>query len=90
MVLMTKSDLPLKLIGRGKVRDVYEVEGDRLLLVATDRPSALAAKAATTAIPIVFHSGEDPVRSGLVQSWASCYSSFPTSIETCSQRRNRS
>ena len=40
MVLMTKSDLPLKLIGRGKVRDVYEVEGDRLLLVATDRVSA--------------------------------------------------
>ena len=40
MVLMTKSDLPLKLIGRGKVRDIYEVEGDRLLLVATDRVSA--------------------------------------------------
>jgi phosphoribosylaminoimidazole-succinocarboxamide synthase len=40
MVLMTKSDLPLKLIARGKVRDVYEVEGDRLLLVATDRVSA--------------------------------------------------
>jgi phosphoribosylaminoimidazole-succinocarboxamide synthase len=40
MVLMTTSDLPLKLIGRGKVRDVYEVEGDRLLLVATDRVSA--------------------------------------------------
>jgi phosphoribosylaminoimidazole-succinocarboxamide synthase len=40
MVLMTTSDLPLKLIARGKVRDVYEVEGDRLLLVATDRVSA--------------------------------------------------
>jgi phosphoribosylaminoimidazole-succinocarboxamide synthase len=40
MVLMTASDLPLKLIARGKVRDVYEVEGDRLLLVATDRVSA--------------------------------------------------
>jgi phosphoribosylaminoimidazole-succinocarboxamide synthase len=40
MVLMTKSDLPLKLVGRGKVRDIYEVEGDRLLLVATDRVSA--------------------------------------------------
>ncbi len=40
MVLMTTSDLPLKLIGRGKVRDVYEVEVDRLLLVATDRVSA--------------------------------------------------
>src|SRR6266581_2244767 len=40
MILMTASDLPLKLIARGKVRDVYEVEGDRLLLVATDRVSA--------------------------------------------------
>ena len=40
MVLMTTSDLPLKLIARGKVRDVYEVEGDRLLLVATYRVSA--------------------------------------------------
>jgi len=40
MVLMTTSDLPLRLIARGKVRDVYEVEGDRLLLVATDRVSA--------------------------------------------------
>jgi phosphoribosylaminoimidazole-succinocarboxamide synthase len=40
MLLMTTSDLPLKLIARGKVRDVYEVEHDRLLLVATDRVSA--------------------------------------------------
>ncbi len=40
MMLMTESDLPLKRIARGKVRDVYEVEGDRLLLVATDRISA--------------------------------------------------
>ena len=40
MLLMTTSDLPLKRIARGKVRDVYEVEGDRLLLVATDRVSA--------------------------------------------------
>jgi putative ABC transport system substrate-binding protein len=38
------------------------------LLVATDRPSASAAKAATTTIPIVFTSGTDPVRIGLVDS----------------------
>jgi phosphoribosylaminoimidazole-succinocarboxamide synthase len=40
MLLMTTSDLPLKRIARGKVRDVYEVDADRLLLVATDRVSA--------------------------------------------------
>ena len=39
MVLMTTSDLPLKRIARGKVRDVYEVDAARLLLVATDRVS---------------------------------------------------
>jgi phosphoribosylaminoimidazole-succinocarboxamide synthase len=37
---MTGSDLPLKLLGRGKVRDIYEVDAERLLLVATDRISA--------------------------------------------------
>ena len=40
MVLMTTSDLPLKRIAQGKVRDVYKVDGERLLLVATDRVSA--------------------------------------------------
>ncbi len=40
MTPMTASDLPLKRLGRGKVRDIYEVDPDRLLLVATDRISA--------------------------------------------------
>jgi phosphoribosylaminoimidazole-succinocarboxamide synthase len=40
MTLMTASALPLKQIGRGKVRDIYEVDAERLLLVATDRVSA--------------------------------------------------
>ena len=40
MMLMTTSDLPLERIARGKVRDVYAVDTDRLLLVATDRVSA--------------------------------------------------
>ena len=40
MLLMTESDLPLKRIARGKVREVYEVDADRLLLVASDRVSA--------------------------------------------------
>ena len=34
------SELPLPLIARGKVRDIYAVGADRLLLVATDRLSA--------------------------------------------------
>ncbi len=40
MSAMTTSDLPLERIARGKVRDVYVVDADRLLLVATDRVSA--------------------------------------------------
>jgi phosphoribosylaminoimidazole-succinocarboxamide synthase len=31
---------PMKLLGRGKVRDVYELDADRLVLVASDRISA--------------------------------------------------
>src|SRR5262249_5418330 len=38
------------------------------MLVATDRPSALAAKAATATIPIVFASGSDPVQAGPLPS----------------------
>ena len=34
------TSLPLPLLRRGKVRDVYEVDADRLLIVATDRVSA--------------------------------------------------
>jgi phosphoribosylaminoimidazole-succinocarboxamide synthase len=40
MTLMTSSALPLRQLGRGKVRDIYEVDANRLLLVATDRVSA--------------------------------------------------
>jgi len=40
MTLMTSSALPLRQLGRGKVRDIYEVDAQRLLLVATDRVSA--------------------------------------------------
>ena len=40
MLLMTASDLPLERVARGKVRDIYEVDDERLLLVATDRVSA--------------------------------------------------
>ncbi|HEX5437452.1 MAG TPA: phosphoribosylaminoimidazolesuccinocarboxamide synthase [Gemmatimonadaceae bacterium] len=37
---MMRSTLPLTQIARGKVRDIYEVDRDRLLLVTTDRVSA--------------------------------------------------
>ena len=40
MTAMALSALPLRAIARGKVRDVYEVDDQRLLLVATDRVSA--------------------------------------------------
>ena len=41
MSLLLESNLPgLELLRRGKVRDVYAVNGDRLLIVATDRISA--------------------------------------------------
>jgi phosphoribosylaminoimidazole-succinocarboxamide synthase len=40
MKLVAASELPLRRVARGKVRDVYEVDRERLLLVATDRVSA--------------------------------------------------
>ena len=39
MTTMLASDLPLPLIGRGKVRDIYAVGEDRVLLLTTDRIS---------------------------------------------------
>lgn len=47
-MLMQASELPLKPFRRGKVRDVYEVDADRLLLVATDRVSAFDVVMAET------------------------------------------
>jgi phosphoribosylaminoimidazole-succinocarboxamide synthase len=40
MTPMAVSDLPLERVARGKVRDIYAVDSERLLLVATDRVSA--------------------------------------------------
>src|SRR3954447_25052385 len=48
MTTMSSSDLPLPRIGRGKVRDIYAVDDDRLLLVATDRISAFDVVMAET------------------------------------------
>ena len=40
MIPMLASDLPLPRIGRGKVRDIYAVGSDHVLLLTTDRISA--------------------------------------------------
>jgi phosphoribosylaminoimidazole-succinocarboxamide synthase len=40
MTAIAGTQLPLRRVGRGKVRDIYEVDDHRLLLVATDRVSA--------------------------------------------------
>lgn len=40
MTAIAVTQLPLRRIGRGKVRDIYEIDDERLLLVATDRVSA--------------------------------------------------
>jgi phosphoribosylaminoimidazole-succinocarboxamide synthase len=39
-MLVARTDLPLRLLRRGKVRDVYDAGPDAVLLVATDRVSA--------------------------------------------------
>jgi len=39
-VIVYESHLPLPLVARGKVRDIYEAGNDRLLLIASDRLSA--------------------------------------------------
>ncbi|MCC7134473.1 MAG: phosphoribosylaminoimidazolesuccinocarboxamide synthase [Gemmatimonadales bacterium] len=50
MTVVTRSTLDLPLLRRGKVREVYEVDADRLLLVASDRVSAFDV-VMTEAIP---------------------------------------
>jgi phosphoribosylaminoimidazole-succinocarboxamide synthase len=48
MTAMRASDLPLPRIARGKVRDVYAIGADRVLLLATDRISAFDVVMAET------------------------------------------
>ncbi|MFB9261786.1 phosphoribosylaminoimidazolesuccinocarboxamide synthase [Bradyrhizobium erythrophlei] len=48
MTAMLSSDLPLPRIGRGKVRDIYAVGDDRVLLLTTDRISAFDVVMAET------------------------------------------
>ena len=48
MNTMLTSDLPLPRIGRGKVRDIYAVGDDRVLLLTTDRISAFDVVMAET------------------------------------------
>jgi phosphoribosylaminoimidazole-succinocarboxamide synthase len=48
MTALRSSDLPLSRIGRGKVRDIYAVGDDRVLLLTTDRISAFDVVMAET------------------------------------------
>src|ERR1700755_2488571 len=48
MTALRSSDLPLPKIGRGKVRDIYAVGDDRVLLLTTDRISAFDVVMAET------------------------------------------
>jgi phosphoribosylaminoimidazole-succinocarboxamide synthase len=48
MTTVLTSDLPLPRIGRGKVRDIYAVGDDRVLLLTTDRISAFDVVMAET------------------------------------------
>ena len=45
---LSQTDLPLRLLRRGKVRDVYEVDAETVLLIATDRVSAFDVVMAET------------------------------------------
>ena len=74
---LVETDLPgVKLLGRGKVRDLYEVDEDRLLVVATDRISAFDV-ILPTAIP---RKGE--VLTQLSLFWFDFFSDIPNHLIT--------
>jgi phosphoribosylaminoimidazole-succinocarboxamide synthase len=48
MTALALTDLPLRRLARGKVRDIYDVDAQRILIVATDRVSAFDVVMAET------------------------------------------
>src|SRR5262249_48681853 len=54
--------------GRNSPLLVADLLRRQVALIVGNTPSALAAKAATTTVPIIFATGGDPVRDGLVSN----------------------
>jgi phosphoribosylaminoimidazole-succinocarboxamide synthase len=96
--LLDFSDIPLPLLRRGKVRDVFEVDADHLLMVASDRISAFdyvlgsgipdKGKVLTQISAFWFGMFGDRVRHHLVSMHTA---DFPTSVQPYADRlRGRS